>query len=149
MMNRVLIVDMMNLFFRAYSTSPATDVNGIPAGGVTGSLLSMGSVIRLFGINKVYCVFDGKGGSARRRGILKEYKADIIDLFNSDKAGRAQVKGNDIYIKIKKFGGKDGIYESNEITDKLRALGFNKLSNNLFSKQDDKKNITTIKCIKV
>lgn len=75
-MNRVLIVDMMNLFFRAYSTSPATDANGIPAGGITGSLLSMGSAMRLFGINKVYCVFDGKGGSARRRGILKEYKAD-------------------------------------------------------------------------
>lgn len=43
-------------------------------GGVVGSLLSMGSVIREFNINKVYVVFDGKGGSRRRKGILKEYK---------------------------------------------------------------------------
>lgn len=76
MRNKVLIVDMLNTFFRSYSTSPATDLNGIPAGGVTGSLLSLGAAIRKFGVNKVYCVFDGKGGSKRRRDILKEYKAD-------------------------------------------------------------------------
>ena len=74
-MSRVLIVDALNLFFRAYSTSPATDINGIPVGGVIGSLLSLGSVVRMLDINKIYCVFDGKGGSSRRKSILKEYKA--------------------------------------------------------------------------
>lgn len=73
---KVLIVDGLNTFFRNYAVRPLTDNNGIPVGGFIGSLKSIGEQIRNMGAEKVYVVFDGKGGSYRRRRIYKDYKAD-------------------------------------------------------------------------
>jgi len=73
---RVLIVDGLNTFFRNYAVNPVTDNNGIPVGGLIGSLRSIGSQIKEHNSEKVYVVFDGKGGSVRRRKIYKDYKAD-------------------------------------------------------------------------
>lgn len=72
----VLIVDGLNTFFRNYAVNPVTDNNGIPVGGMIGSLRSIGSQIKEHKADKVYVVFDGKGGSLRRRKIYKEYKQD-------------------------------------------------------------------------
>jgi DNA polymerase-1 len=75
-MSKVLLVDGLNLFFRNYSTNPVTDNNGVPVGGLVGSLRSMGSVIRNTGAEQVIVVFDGKGGSTKRRKIYSDYKKD-------------------------------------------------------------------------
>lgn len=72
---RVLICDGLNVFFRNYAVNPVTDNNGIPVGGFIGSLRSIGSQIKEHNVDKVYVVFDGKGGSVRRRKIYKGYKA--------------------------------------------------------------------------
>ena len=50
------------------------DENGNHIGGVTGFLKSVGYVTRKFKPSRVYVIFDGKGGSKRRRDIYPDYK---------------------------------------------------------------------------
>jgi len=73
--DRVLIIDGMNTFIRAFAAIPTMDENGNHIGGVTGFLKSVGYVIRKFKPSRVYVIFDGKGGSKRRREIYPDYKS--------------------------------------------------------------------------
>ena len=50
--------------------------DGEHVGGVTGFLKSIGLAIRTFRPTRVVIPFDGKGGSARRRRLYSEYKAN-------------------------------------------------------------------------
>ena len=70
----VLIVDGMNNFLRCWAGSPIVDDNGIPNGGVAGFLLSLGEAIKLLKPTRVIIIFDGKGGSARRKKLYPDYK---------------------------------------------------------------------------
>lgn len=72
--DRVLIVDGLNTFIRAYSSSPALNANGEHVGGISGFLLSVGHAIKTVDPTRVVIVFDGKNGSARRRKLYPEYK---------------------------------------------------------------------------
>ena len=72
--SRVLIVDGMNNFIRCWTAVPTLDSNGVHVGGLTGFLLSIGSAIRMLSPTRVIVVFDGKGGSARRRKLYPDYK---------------------------------------------------------------------------
>lgn len=72
--SRVLLVDAMNLFIRNYAAVPAMDDDGHHIGGMTGFLKSLGLAIRTFKPTRTIIVFDGKGGSQRRRKIYPEYK---------------------------------------------------------------------------
>jgi len=74
--NKVLLVDGLNTFFRSYATNPVTDNNGTPVGGLVGSLRSVGAVVRDLQCTQVIVIFDGKGGSSRRRKIFPNYKKD-------------------------------------------------------------------------
>ena len=72
--DRVLIIDGMNTFIRSFAAIPTMDENGNHIGGVTGFLKSIGYVTRKFKPSRVYVIFDGKGGSKRRRDIYPDYK---------------------------------------------------------------------------
>lgn len=72
----VLIVDGLNLFIRSFSVNPTMNDNGDLMGGLVGSLKSLGYAIRLNKPTRCIVVFDGDGGSARRRKIYPEYKAN-------------------------------------------------------------------------
>lgn len=72
--SRVLIVDGMNLFIRTFSAIPTLNEDGVHVGGLTGFLLSLAATIRMFSPTRVIVVFDGKGGSSKRRSIYSEYK---------------------------------------------------------------------------
>jgi len=74
--SRVLIVDALNTFMRSYAAIPTLDENGNHIGGMAGFLKSLGYAIKTFKPTRVVLVFDGKGGSQRRRKIYKEYKAN-------------------------------------------------------------------------
>jgi len=73
--DRVLIIDGMNTFIRSFAAIPTMDDNGNHIGGVTGFLRSVAFAIRQVNPTRVYVIFDGKGGSKRRRDIYPEYKA--------------------------------------------------------------------------
>ena len=72
--NRVLILDAMNTYIRAFSVSPAVNDNGIHIGGITGFFLSVGYAIRMIKPSRCIIVFDGKGGAQRKRKLFPDYK---------------------------------------------------------------------------
>lgn len=74
--SRVLLIDGMNTFMRSYSAIPTMDDDGKHIGGMAGFMKSLGLAIRSFKPTRVVVVFDGKGGSQRRRKLYKEYKSN-------------------------------------------------------------------------
>lgn len=70
----VLIIDGMNLFIRMFCSIPTLNEDGMHTGAVTGFLRGMGHAIKLFQPDRVVVVFDGVGGSQKRRKIYPEYK---------------------------------------------------------------------------
>ena len=74
--NRVLIVDGLNLYLRAFAVNGALNDNGVPVGGLTGFLRSLAYAIREVNPTRVIIVYDGAGGSQRRRKIHSDYKSN-------------------------------------------------------------------------
>lgn len=72
--DRVLVVDGLNTFIRAYAANPVTTADGIHVGGIVGALKSIGYAIKTLNPTRCIVVFDGQGGSQRRRKIYPEYK---------------------------------------------------------------------------
>lgn len=83
---KILLIDGLNTFFRAYCSSPVLGGDGRHMGGVTGFLLSIGAAIRMLKPSRVIIVFDGKGGSQRRREIHSEYKNNRRTVVNVNRA---------------------------------------------------------------
>jgi len=73
--NRVLIIDALNMFLRAYIVDPSLSTNGEPIGGFKGSLKILQKLVRMTKPNEVIIVWDGPNGSRKRRSIDKNYKA--------------------------------------------------------------------------
>lgn len=70
----VLLVDGTNTFIRCWSANPSMDDNGNHTGGVVGFLKSVGYAIKLLAPTRCIVVFDGIGGSFKRRQLFPEYK---------------------------------------------------------------------------
>jgi len=75
MSKRILLVDAHNMFFRAYVVDPSISTNGIPIGGVKGFLKIIQKTLRDIEAERVVIVWDGPGGSVKRRKINENYKA--------------------------------------------------------------------------
>ncbi len=73
-MKRVLIVDALNMFFRAYIVDPSLSTNGQPIGGLKGFLKILQKQIRETKPDEVIIAWDGHGGSRRRKSVNKNYK---------------------------------------------------------------------------
>jgi len=71
---RHLIFDAHNLFIRNFAVNPTLDVNGEPVGGIVGTIRSVKSMVAEVRPDRVFMVWDGPGGSMKRRGIMAEYK---------------------------------------------------------------------------
>lgn len=71
---RHLIVDGNNCFIRCFAANPTLDANGVPVGGLVGFLNSLNKFCELTKPGKVVVVFDGEGGSQKRRKLFGEYK---------------------------------------------------------------------------
>lgn len=72
--SKVLLIDGLNTFFRTFSTNPMMNEDGDHVGGVVGFLRSIGKVIRDENPTRVIIIFDGKGGSQKRRELQPTYK---------------------------------------------------------------------------
>ena len=73
--DKVLIIDGLNTFIRCFSAIPTLNDDGTHVGGIVGFLRSIGYAIKTIRPTRTVIVFDGKGGSNRRKKIFPEYKA--------------------------------------------------------------------------
>jgi len=78
--DRVLIIDGLNMYIRVFGAVPALNDDGEHCGGITGFLLSTAATIRNLNPSRVIIVFDGKGGSHRRKGMYSDYKGGRTGL---------------------------------------------------------------------
>jgi DNA polymerase-1 len=74
--DHILIVDGLNMFIRAFGATPGYNEDGQHVGGLSGFLYSIGKVVRDFKPTRCVIVFDGRGGSAKRKKIYGDYKAN-------------------------------------------------------------------------
>lgn len=72
----VLLIDGLNSFLRCFCCVPTHNDNGVHIGGLTGFLQSIGKAVRQFNPTRCVVVFDGSGGSQRRRKLFPNYKAN-------------------------------------------------------------------------
>jgi len=73
-MNRVVVIDALNMFIRNYIVNGMISSNGNPIGGTVGFLNSLKKVTRESKPDQVVICWDGAGGSQKRRETVKEYK---------------------------------------------------------------------------
>jgi DNA polymerase-1 len=74
--SRVLIIDGLNTFLRAFTAIGWVNKELLHIGGLTGFLRSLGYVIKLVRPTRVIITFDGQGSSTNKRYIYPEYKAN-------------------------------------------------------------------------
>ena len=73
-MKRILIIDALNAFVRAYSADPSVTPQQIPVGGVRGFLKILQKMVRITAPDRVFICWDGEGGSQKRKRVFKDYK---------------------------------------------------------------------------
>lgn len=72
--NRVLIVDMLNQFIRGWIVNPSKNDKGEPIGGIVASLKILQNLIGKTSPDRVVIIWDGEGGSKKRKILQKTYK---------------------------------------------------------------------------
>ena len=98
--DRILVIDGLNTFIRAFAVNPSMNEDGIHIGGMTGFLQSIGYAIKNTKPTRVIICFDGKGGSSKRRKLFPEYKANRkvrkrltrLDSFNNQEDESVSMK---------------------------------------------------------
>lgn len=101
---RVLIIDGLNTFIRVFAAVPVLNDDGLHIGGISGFLRSIGYAIEVTQPTRVIIVFDGKGGSVRRKKLFPEYKErrtpnvrlNRHEIF-SDKGHEEQMLHHELY----------------------------------------------------
>lgn len=74
--DRVLIVDSLNIFLRAFTVIRHLNPSGNHIGGLTGFLRTLSKVVNLVRPTRVILVFDGKGASTNKKYLYPEYKGN-------------------------------------------------------------------------
>jgi len=72
---RLMVVDAHNQFLRSYIVDPSLSVNGQPIGGSKGFLKILNKLTRTIKPDMIVVIWDGEGGSQKRRAVNKNYKA--------------------------------------------------------------------------
>tara|TARA_Y100000296_G_scaffold73162_1_gene90338 strand:+ start:22 stop:1011 length:990 start_codon:yes stop_codon:yes gene_type:complete len=73
-MKRVLIIDALNAFLRAYIVDPSLSLNGQPIGGIKGFVKILQKLVRDTNPDEIAVIWDGPNGSRKRKIIDKNYK---------------------------------------------------------------------------
>lgn len=74
--SKILIIDGLNTFLRSFSIINHFNSNHNHIGGLIGFLKSLGYAIKLVEPTRVIIVFDGPGGSASKKNLYPDYKAN-------------------------------------------------------------------------
>ena len=59
---RLLVIDALNMYFRAYIVDPSLSTNGQPIGGLKGFLKILQKLVREMRPDEVVICWDGAGG---------------------------------------------------------------------------------------
>ena len=73
-MKRLVVIDALNMYFRAYIVDPSLSTNGQPIGGLKGFMKIMNKLVRETKPDQIVICWDGPGGSKKRKSINKGYK---------------------------------------------------------------------------
>ena len=84
---RVVIIDALNMYFRAYIVNPSLSTNGQPIGGLKGSMGILQKLIRDINPDQTILCWDGAGGSQRRKRMNENYKAGRKPIRRSARFG--------------------------------------------------------------
>lgn len=71
---RLLVIDALNAYFRAYIVDPSLSLNGFPIGGYKGFIKILQKLCREMKPDQIVIAWDGAGGSQKRKNINKNYK---------------------------------------------------------------------------
>ena len=74
-MKRVLIIDALNAYLRAYIVDPSLSSNGQPIGGLKGFMKILQKLVRETKPDEIIICWDGPNGSKKRKTMDKNYKA--------------------------------------------------------------------------
>ena len=75
MTKRVMVIDALNAFVRAYIVDPSISTNGDPIGGIKGFVKILQKLCRDMNPDQIVVCWDGAGGSNKRRAQNKNYKS--------------------------------------------------------------------------
>lgn len=106
----ILLIDGLNTFIRSFMAVPSMNNDGLHIGGIAGFLKSVGYAIKLINPTRVVVVFDGNGGSQKRRKIYPDYK----------KGRRTRIKFNRTYDDL----SSSDIEEKNLKKELLRLVSY-------------------------
>lgn len=73
-MKRLLVIDALNAYFRAYIVDPSLSTNGQPIGGYKGFIKILQKLCREIKPDEIVIAWDGPGGSQKRKMVNKNYK---------------------------------------------------------------------------
>jgi len=111
-MKRVILIDALNMLYRAYIVDPSLSTNGYPIGGIKGFLKILQKMVREMKPDRVIVAWDGIGGSKRRKLVQKDYKA-----------GRKPIRLNrDIRNMSENEEIKNKIWQQTRLTQYLNEL---------------------------
>ena len=72
---RVMIIDALNAYLRAYIVDPSLSMSGNPIGGIKGFFKILQKLVREIKPDEILIIWDGPNGSQKRKAIDKNYKA--------------------------------------------------------------------------
>lgn len=75
MKKRLMIVDALNQFLRSYIVDPSLSKDGQPIGGSKGFMKILNKLTRNIKPDMIVVIWDGEGGSQKRKAVNKGYKA--------------------------------------------------------------------------
>ena len=73
-MKRVLVIDALNMFLRAFIVDPSLSQHGQPIGGIKGSMKILQKLVRITKPNEIVICWDGPNGSQKRKTLNSSYK---------------------------------------------------------------------------
>jgi 5'-3' exonuclease len=111
-MKRVLIIDGLNSYYRAYICDPSVSSHGQPIGGIKGFIKILQRMCREVKPDRIVICWDGPGGSRKRRTQNKNYKS-----------GRKPIKLNrNIHVLSVDEELENKVWQQTELVDMLNDM---------------------------